>query len=148
MVIPVAVELKAIVEDGRDFPWPRPTCCPRCHEERLWGHGFVTAYFDGVHGAVFLKRFRCPGCRCVMRLRPRGFFKRFQARIVTIYGCLARKVKGQRYDARLSRSRQRHWLLALQRQVAAILGEGFRDRLLKGFCVLIKRGRVPVAGGI
>jgi hypothetical protein len=37
---------------------------------------------------------------------------------------------------------------ALQRQVAAYLGQGFRGRLLEGFSVLLQRGRVPVAGSI
>lgn len=126
MVIPVEVELKALVRQGRQFVWPKPMCCPRCGDCRVWGHGFVTAYFDGVRGAVYLQRFRCPECRCVMRLCPRGFFRRFQASIATIYGCLRCKLQGGRYDTEISRSRQRHWLLALRRQVAADLPSTYR----------------------
>jgi hypothetical protein len=148
MVILVEAELKQIVEQQRDYPWPRPEACPRCHECRLWGHGFVMAYFDDYPRGLFLRRFRCPGCGCVMRLRPKGYFKRFQASIQRIYACLSRRILNGRYEAGLSRSRQRHWLRALQRQVAAYLGEGFRSRLLEGFSALVQRDRVPVAGGI
>lgn len=148
MVIPVEVELKPLVEQQRDYPWPKPERCPRCHECGVWGHGFVAAFFDGIPGAVYLKRFRCPVCRCVMRLRPKGYFKRFQASIQRIYACLSQRIINGRYEIGISRSRQRHWLRALQRQVAAYLGEGFRGRLLEGFSVLLRHGLVPVAGGI
>ena len=54
-----------------------------------------------------------------MRLRPKGYFERFQASIHRIYECLSRRIVNGRYDTELSRSRQRHWMLALQRQVTA-----------------------------
>jgi hypothetical protein len=145
MVIPVEAELKQIFDMQRDYPWPRPEFCPRCREPRVWGHGFVSAYFDDYPCALFLRRFRCPGCGCVMRLRPKGYFARFQASIQRIYACLRQRFIEGRYDSRISRSRQRHWIRALQRQVAAYLGEGFRERLLEGFSTLLQRGQVPVA---
>jgi len=148
MVIPVEVELKQIFDMQRDYPWPRPEFCPRCRESRVWGHGFVSAYFDDYPCALFLRRFRCPGCGCVMRLRPKGYFERFQASIHRIYECLSRRIVNGRYGTEISRRRQRHWMLALQRQVAAFLGQGFRSRLLEGFEALVQRGRVPVAGRI
>ena len=80
-----------------------------------------------------------------MRLRPKGYFKRFQASIHRIYDCLSRRIINGRYGNELSHSRQRHWMLSLQRQVTAFLGEGFRGRLLEGFEALVQRGRVPVA---
>jgi hypothetical protein len=148
MVILVEAELKQIVEQQRGYPWPQPERCPRCQACRLWGHGFVMAYFDESRAAVYLKRFRCPGCRCVIRLRPKGYFKRFQASIQRIYACLRQRIINGRYETGLSRSRQRHWLRGLQRQALARLGAGFRDRLLKAFSVLVQRGHVPVAGRI
>jgi hypothetical protein len=60
MVIPVEVELKCLVEQQRDYPWPKPGRCPRCEQCRVWGHGFVAAFFDGIPATVYLKRFRCP----------------------------------------------------------------------------------------
>jgi hypothetical protein len=83
-----------------------------------------------------------------MRLRPKGYFERFQASIHRIYECLSRRIVNGRYGTELSRSRQRHWMLALRRQVAAVLGESFRSRLLEGFEALLQCGRVPVAGRI
>jgi hypothetical protein len=114
----------------------------------VWGRGFVSACFDAYPCALFLRRFRCPGCGCVIRLRAKGYFERFQASIHRIYDCLSRRIADGRYGIELSRSRQRHWMLALQRQVAAFLGEGFRGRMLEGFDALVQRGRVPVAGRI
>ena len=72
----------------------------------------------------------------------------FHASIHRIYECLSRRLVNGRYVAELSRSRQRHWMLALQRQVAAVLGESFRSRLLEGFEALVQSGRLPVAGRI
>ena len=40
MVIPVEVDLKSLVEQQRDYPWPKPGRCPRCEQGRVWGHGF------------------------------------------------------------------------------------------------------------
>ena len=81
----------------------------------------------------------------MIRLRPKGYFRRFQASIACIYESLSRRIGYGSYLPGISRSRQRHWLRALQRQVAAYLGEGFRGRLLEGFLGLAQRGRVPVA---
>ena len=148
MVILVEVELKQIVVQQRDYPWPRPESCPRCQQRRPWGHGFVMAYFDGYPCGLLLRRFRCSGCGCVIRLRPKGYFQRFQASIQRIYACLSQRLVDGRYAPEISRSRQRHWLRALQRQVAAYLGEGFRERLLEGFSTLLQRGSVPVASNL
>jgi len=148
MVIPVEVELKCLVEQQRAYPWPKPERCPRCQQCRVWGHGFVAAFFDGIFGAVYLRRFRCPVCRCVMRLRPKGYFQRFQASIACIYASLSQRIGDGSYPSGISRSRQRHWMRALQRQVAAHLGEGFRDRMLEGFSALLERGGVPVASNL
>ena len=148
MVLFVEVKLKQIFEQQRDYPWPRPERCPRCQECRPWGHGFVVAYFDEYPRGLFLRRFRCPGCRCVIRLRPKGYFQRFQASVQRIYACLRQRIVDARYDTQISRSRQRHWLRALQRRVAAYLGQGFRSRLLEGFSVLLQRSRVPVASNL
>lgn len=51
MILPVMVCIKEIVEKGREFPWPRPESCGACGGNRIWGHGFVGAYFDGVANA-------------------------------------------------------------------------------------------------
>lgn len=55
---------------GREFPWERPGCCPRCGNCRLWGHGFVLRYFHGFAEGLWLRRWRCPECRGVHTARP------------------------------------------------------------------------------
>ncbi len=72
MVLFVAVKLKQIFYKQRGYPWPRPEPCPRCQEPRVWGHGFVAVYFDEYPRALFLRRYRCPVCGCVIRLRPKA----------------------------------------------------------------------------
>jgi hypothetical protein len=148
MVIPVEADLKQILEHERAYRWPRPACCPRCRQARVWGHGFVRAYFDEHPVHLLLRRFRCPGCGCVMRLRPAGYFARFQASRRRIFASISQRLISGRYLPELSRSRQRHWVRALQRQVRALLGEGYRERLLEGFEALVQQGRVPVAARI
>ena len=84
MIIFFSAVLNEIHLLGREYPWPKPDACPRCNGYRFWGHGFVLACFDGFSHPLCLKRYRCPDCRCVVRLRPKGYFKRFQASIATI----------------------------------------------------------------
>jgi hypothetical protein len=83
-----------------------------------------------------------------MRLRPAGYFARFQASRRRIFASISQRLIRGRYLPELSRSRQRHWVRALQRQVRALLGEGYRERLLEGFEALVQQGRVPVAARI
>lgn len=148
MIICVSVNLKRLFRDQQKYRWPRPTACPRCRTGGLWGHGFVLAYFDDLPAGVFLRRYRCPDCGCVIRLKPEGFFRRFQASIETIRSSLASRLSGGGYLARISANRQRHWLNGLARNVAAHLGNHWRGRLLDGFDRLMTCGYVPVAGSV
>ncbi len=54
LIIFFAAKLKDIFIKGRDFPWPKPDMCPRCKAHKLWGHGFVTALFDGYNQLIIL----------------------------------------------------------------------------------------------
>jgi hypothetical protein len=145
MIIFVLVSIKEIVEHGRDFPWPRPSVCPRCEGHRIWCHGFVTVFFDGFDAQVFLRRYRCPECRCVMRLRPSDYFKRIQAPIETIRSSIAFRLVNGRWPPGGSRSRQGHWLRSLSRKVCAWLGQGWGNRLVEWFDELMRRGETPVS---
>ena len=148
MIICVSVNLKCLFKHQQKYRWPRPTVCPQCRISGLWGHGFVLAYFDGLAAGVFLRRFRCPHCGCVIRLKPKGFFRRFQASIATIRSSLTSRLTGTGYLAGISISRQRHWLNGLVRNVTAHLGNHWLDRLLDGFDRLVGRGYVPVASAV
>jgi hypothetical protein len=148
MIIDVRVNLKRLCQHQRNYRWPRPDACPQCSTGGIWGHGFVLAYFDDLPAGVFLRRYRCPHCRCVIRLRPKGFLRRFQASIATIRSSLKRRLSGERYLSGISASRQRHWLNGLRRSVKAYLGDRWDNRLIEGFDRLVAGGHVPVSGAV
>ena len=58
LILFVSVAIKSLVELGRRYEWPKDLVCPECGS-RLWGHGFVQAWFDGCPQAVRLARYRC-----------------------------------------------------------------------------------------
>jgi hypothetical protein len=148
MIIAVAVKLKQILEKGRNYAWPKPDICPACRASCLWGHGFVAACFDGFATCLMLRRYRCPACHCVIRMKPQGYFARFQASIETIRASVSQRVITGKYLACISRSRQQHWLRALKRNVLAYLGDPWRHRLAAAFERLIEIGTIPVSRSI
>ena len=97
MIIFYAVELKELFKKGRNYPWQKPQGCPCCSSCRVWGHGFAEAIFDGYQCPLLLKLYRCPDCGCVIRLRPKGYFKRFQASVETIRSSIACKAAKNRW---------------------------------------------------
>ena len=143
MILPVSVVLNEICRQGRHFKWPRPECCPRCGSVRVWGHGFVAAFFDGYDQCVYLRRYRCPDCRCVIRLKPQGYFNRFRARIDTIRACICHRLSEGRWIGKMSRSRQRHWLCALRKKAMGFFG--FGCSLIEAFDRLMTMGHIPVS---
>ena len=145
MVISVSCAVKEIFERGKSYEWPRPEKCPHCRSSHVWGHGFVPAYFDGFSGVVYLRRWRCPACWCVIRVRPRGFFRRFQATIEEIRSRLSSRVLKGRWPPGMSHTRQCHWLRALQRRAAAYLGNTWKETLLEAFDHFMSLGQIPVS---
>ena len=84
MIMSIPVDIKRLVELKRDYPWSKPDHCTNCKNPNLWGHGFVDAFFDCEKVALPLKRYRCPNCGKVIKLKPQGYFNRFHATIDTI----------------------------------------------------------------
>ena len=148
MIIFVFAELKEILKKQRDYPWPRPDVCACCRASKVWGHGFVLAYFDGFATGIYIRRYRCPGCGCVIRLRPRGYFRRIQASIRTIRKSLYERIVKGRYLPGVSRSRQRHWLNGLVRNTTAHLGNTWTNRLMEAFERLLDMGKVPESSSV
>ena len=148
MILPVVVGLKEIYEKGRDYLWPRPEVCPRWKARKPWGHGFVPAYFDGFASGLLLRRYRCPHCGCVIRLKPQGYFDRFQSPVETIHVVIRSLVEKNPSCSGVSRTRKAHWLKALKRKAIAPLGDPFRDHLLAAFDRLIEMGKIPVSRSI
>lgn len=148
LILFVAVKIKEILSLGRRYPWPRPDHCPQCEGIRIWGHGYVLAYFDGHTEGLWLRRYRCPECGCVLRLRPEGYLSRFQACIDSIRLSLSHRLNRGRWPPDLSRSRQRHWMRALKRKVEAYLGKLWTEGLLVAFDHLLSSGKNPVSRSI
>jgi len=97
LVLYFRVDVKRLVEAGRDFPWPRPARCPSCRGSRLWGHGYAGRYFQDEVRPVWLKRYRCPDCQAVHILRPASYRARFRYSIRTILRSLGRKIRQGRW---------------------------------------------------
>ena len=109
MVLPVSVSVAEILSQGKRYSWLRPGRCPRCGGSRLWGHGFVPRYFDGVPEPVWVKRWRCPDCGAVHTCRPRSHWRRFLAPISVILASLGAKLAGLRWPQGENRQRQQYW---------------------------------------
>jgi hypothetical protein len=148
MVIFVSVKLKELFKKERNYPWTRPKSCPRCNDYKVWGHGYTQAIIDGYKQPLLLKLYRCPVCGCVIRLRPEGYFKRFQAPVETIRSSIACKSTTDRWLSGIIPNRQRHWFRALQRRVRAYLGDTWARGLLKAFDHFMAQGQVPVTRSI
>ncbi len=146
MILLVCAKLNEIYDQGRKFNWIKPDQCPRCGSVRIWGHGYVTAYFDGFAQGFWLRRFRCPDCHCIIRMKPKGYFPRFRATIHTIRSCLNRRLTGGKWNVAISKSRQRHWLSALKRKAMAFFG--FCNDLMAAFNRLMHLGYTPVSRAI
>ena len=148
MIIYCAVKLKKLFKKKRDYPWHKPQSCPCCSSCRLWGHGFAPANFDGFSRPLLLKLYRCPDCGCVIRLRPTGYFKRFQASIETIRSSIAYKAATNRWIAGINRTRQGHWFRFLCKRIKVYLGDTWRQGIVAGFDYLLQRGQMPVSRAI
>jgi hypothetical protein len=109
MIIFSAVKLKQLFKKERDYPSQKSNSCPRSNSSRLWGHGFVQAIFDGFIRPPLFKLYRCEDCGCVIRLRPKGYFKRFQASVETIRSSIVSKSTQNRWLPGVNHTRQCHW---------------------------------------
>ena len=145
MIFYICGLLKDIFKYGRDYPWPRPEVCPRCGSTRIWGHGYVEALFDGFNKALQLKRYRCPCCGCVMRLRPSSHLSRFQASTQKIKSIITTRIRTGRWPPGTSRQRSEHWLLSLKRKAFYLFGFHSGKNLMKAFNYLLLSGVNPVS---
>jgi len=101
------VILPLLVKLGKDYPWPRPSCCLKCGE-KVWGHGYVKRVFD-EWGALWIKRWRCSGCGRVYTMRPLLYWRGFGAPAWLIITSLMVKQLHGRWLSMVSRQRQRYW---------------------------------------
>jgi hypothetical protein len=142
LILHFAVDVKRLVEEGKDFCWPRPERCPRCEGCRLWGHGHVQRYFEGWCEGIWVRRYRCPDCRAVHTLRPERFYKGFYYSILTILLSLLRRIIHNRWLKCLSRQVQQYWWKGLRRQASRFQNVKEPDRVTLG--QLLREGIIPV----
>jgi hypothetical protein len=143
MLLHVCLDLKKIAKLGRNYPWPRPSSC-RCGNRMVWGHGFVQAYFIGFAHALEMRRYRCPLCGCVIRLRPKGYFPRIQTDRAGIREAIVFRLRLGVWPPGSRANRCRHWLFALKRNAVLMLGITWCNRLTAAFDRLVAMGCVPV----
>ncbi|MBF0202499.1 MAG: hypothetical protein HQK66_14565 [Desulfamplus sp.] len=148
MILFINVVLKEIFEQGRNFSWAKPEKCPGCGRWKIWGHGFVQALFDGFSRTLWLKRYRCPDCKCVITMRPTSHFSRFQSSRETIRSALEHRLNHGKWPPNMTPARMRHWLRNLKLQVKAHLTDVWKSGLLAGFDQLADMGRIPVSSSI
>lgn len=100
--------LAQVAAQGKNFNWIRPSC--GCGRKKVWGHGFVLRFFTGLAQAVWLKRFRCPGCCRVFTMIPSGFTRRYQSPVAVIWAALRFRLTHYCWPKGLPRQRGGHWL--------------------------------------
>ena len=143
MILPIFLDLKKISQLGKNYCWPRPRSC-HCGNRMVWGHGFVLVCFAGFSHPLEIRRYRCPVCRCVIRLRPKGYFPRIQTAAAQIRCILDFRITTGCWPKGTVTNRCRHWFAALRRNAITILGIGWSQHLLAAFDRLADMGRVPV----
>lgn len=149
LILFVEVCVKTLVGLGRSYPWQRPERCPKCQSVRVWGHGYVEAYFDEAGSAcVLLKRYRCPECGVVIRVRPSGYCRKIQATVAAVRQWVLHRLEKGRWPPGCNSARGRHWLRALKRQVRTHLGMSYAERIAEGFLELLSRGVCAVSRAV
>lgn len=100
--------LTEVASQGKNFKWNRPSC--PCGSKKVWGHGFVARYFDGFPAIVYLKRYRCPSCRTVYTMLPKGFVKYASSSVTSIWATLRHRLTHYFWPKKVPRQRAGHWL--------------------------------------
>lgn len=146
MVLSVAADVNEIARLGRNFPWVKPSCCPRCHHS-LWWHGFVLAYFSPLVEAVHLRRLRCSFCKSVHRLKPCGYWHGFRCAAAVIERSMTHRCLSGFWLSDEPRERQRQWWRRLKRLALIVFGLVTLDAVTS-FQALLARGYIPVSSSV
>jgi hypothetical protein len=84
----------------------------------------------------------------VFRVRPTGYWSRFQASISDIRQSIAHRLNHLKWPRARSSSRQRHWLASLKKQILARWGANWSGGLLQAFDQLCRDGIPAVSRSI
>jgi hypothetical protein len=108
MILPYKITLDELSKIDKNYKWPKHYC--ECCHRNMWGHGCVPRYFSEIPTPVFLKRYRCPGCRALVVVRPEGYWSRIRSSILCIYLALKAKLSTSQWPSLFSRQRGNYWL--------------------------------------
>lgn len=146
MIINQEINLATVFSSGKNYNYTRPEKCPKCSSSKIWGHGYVSRYFDGYNFCLYLKRWLCVDCGCVISIRPVNCFARHHCLLPTIFNVLEKRITTGFWsrDSGITRQRGGHWLRWLKINITIFLGNEFVGKLLAGFQQLITLGQCPV----
>jgi hypothetical protein len=108
ILVHTPVNFEELAKAGKSFNWNRPSCRNGC--PKMWAHGYVSRYFEGFSGNIWLKRYRCRFCKAVVTLFPEGYYARFQSSISEIFTALSHRLQRGRWPPGLPRQRAGHWI--------------------------------------
>jgi hypothetical protein len=108
MILSYKITLDELSISGKKYNWPKHYCasCKR----NMWGHGYVSRYFEERAGFLLLKRYRCPDCKTLVTVRPEGYWPRIRSSILSVYRALNSRLRSGQWPSLLSRQRGNHWL--------------------------------------
>jgi len=84
----------------------------------------------------------------VFKLKPLGYFNKFQADVRTIFLSILNRVYRGRYLLRISWNRQHFWFTALKRNINAYLSNAWNKGIIAGFRELVRMNKIPVTSSI
>lgn len=142
VVLHVTVDVKRLFELGPLYPWPRPPHCLCCNSVRVWGHGYVTRYFEGFIYPLWVRRLRCPDCSTVYTLRPDLFYRGFRYSLKVILASLTARIEGRRLTS-IPRQNQQYWFKGLKFQALRL--KNIMRLNVDTLQEIISRGLVPVS---
>jgi len=102
------VSLEEVQEQGKNFNWKRPECI-KCNN-KVWGHGYVTRFFNRIKNFIFVKRWICPICGTVYTCRPKEYWQYYHESISNIFEILIYRVKHRKWPPETTRQRSGHWM--------------------------------------
>jgi len=118
LILHFTADVKDIYEQGKRYPWPKSTECPRCRYRRLWGHGFAERYFEGFSQAIWVKRYRCPDCHGVHTCRPDTYFERTRYPVPVVLASLLEKIMRGTWLRWINRQIQLWWYRSVTKWVS------------------------------
>lgn len=109
MIIYITINLETLQQLEKKYKWEKPKCCPFC-KHKLWGHGYVSAYFTEVRTVLYLKRYRCNFCKKIITIKPKGYCRYIRSKIEDIYTAIRMRLTSYKWPHDQKRQRCGHWL--------------------------------------